>query len=167
MELEVIAGQIGAIGDSVKRLDKEIAASAKTLPGYTNLISIKGIGPLSAAIMLLHIGDIRDFKNTGKLAAYFGIVPRVSQSNATATYGHITKRGSTLARKALVQCALIAKRYSSYFHSFYEKVKARRGIGKAIIAVARKLLNTVFHTIKNNWVFQDFPNFKLLPCNPS
>jgi transposase len=167
VELEVIAGQIGAIGDSVKRLDKEIATSAKTLPGYANLISIKGIGPLSAAIMLLHIGDIRDFKNTGKLAAYFGIVPKVSQSNETATHGRITKRGSNLARKALVQCALIAKRYSPYLHNFHESVKARRGIGKAIIATARKLLNTVFYTLKNHWVFDDFSKFKLLPCNQS
>jgi transposase len=167
IELEVIAGQISAIGGGVKRLDKEIAAAAKTLPGYDNLISIKGIGPLSAAVMLLHIGNIKDFKDTGKLAAYFGIVPKVSQSNGSASHGHITKRGSNLARKSLVQCALIAKRYSPYLHTFFEQVKARRGTGKAIIATARKLLNTVFYTLKNNWVFQDFPNFKLLPCNQS
>lgn len=167
VELEVIEGQIAAIRDSVKRLDKEIAAAAKSLPGYGNLLSIKGVGPLSAAVMLLHIGDIKDFKDTGKLAAYFGIVPKVSQSNDKANHGHITRRGSNLARKSLVQCALVAKRYSPYLHSFFEKVKARRGTGKAIIATARKLLNTVFYTLKNNWVFEDFSNFKLLPCNQS
>jgi transposase len=167
VEIEVIAGQLAAIGESVKRMDKEIAVAAKTLPGYDNVISIKGIGPLSAAVMLLHIGDIKDFKDTGRLAAYFGIVPRVSQSNDSASYGHITKRGSNLARKSLVQCALIAKRYSPYLHHFFEKVKAKRGTGKAIIATARKLLNTVFYTLKNNWVFQDFPTFKLFPCNQS
>lgn len=167
VELEVIASQLDALRESVKRLEKEIAAAAKQLPGYDNLISIKGVGPLSAAVMLLHIGDIKGFKDTGKLAAYFGIVPKVSQSNDSASHGHITKRGSNLARKSLVQCALIAKRYSPYLHSFYEKIKAKRGTGKAIIATARKLLNTVFYTLKNNWVFQDFPNFKLLPCNQS
>jgi hypothetical protein len=92
---------------------------------------------------------------------------KVSQSNEIASHGRITKRGSTIARKSLVQCALIAKRYSPYLHGFFEKVKAKRGVGKAIIATARKLLNTVFYTLKNNWVFQDFPNFKLLPCNQS
>jgi transposase len=167
VELNVISDQLGSLHDSIKRLEKGIAAAAKTLPGYDNLISIKGVGPLSAAIMLLHIGDIKDFKDTGKLAAYFGIVPKVSQSNDSSSHGHITKRGSRLARKSLVQCALIAKRYSPYLHSFFEKVKAKRGAGKAIIATARKLLNTVFYTLKNNWVFQDFPNFKLLPCNQS
>lgn len=167
VELDVIAGQLDALRDSVKTLDREITAAAKTLPGYANLISIKGIGPLSTAVMLAHIGEIADFQDTGKLAAYFGIVPRVRQSNASLSTGRITRRGSTIARTALVQCTLVAKRYSPYLHSFYEQVKARRGTGKAIIATARKLLNTIFHTLKNNWVFQDFPNFKLLPCNQS
>ncbi len=167
VELQVIESHLAAIRENVKQLEKEIAAFAKTLPGYDNLISIKGIGPLSTAVMLTHIGDIKDFKDTGNLAAYIGIVPRVSQSNESCNNGRITKRGSKIARTTLVQCALIAKRYSPYFHNFYERVKAKRGTGKAIIATARKLLNTIYHTLKNNWVFQDFPNFKLLPCNQS
>lgn len=123
-ELAVIDDQLQGLHRNITRLEKEITACAKTLPGYDNLISIKGIGPLSVAVMLTHIGAIEDFQNTGKLAAYFGIVPRAN-------------------------------------------IKSRRGTGKAIIATARKLLNTIFHTLKNNWVFADFPNFKLLPCNQS
>ena len=167
VELAVIDDQMQSLHRNIKRLEKEIAAFAKTLPGYDNLISIKGIGPLSVAVMLTHIGAIDDFKNTGKLAAYFGIVPRVSQSNETSNSGHITKRGNKLARTTLVQCTLIAIRYSPYLRGFYESLKTRRGTGKAIIATARKLLNTIFHTLKNNWVFEDFPNFKLLACNQS
>lgn len=159
-ELNVIESQLDSLHQNIKQLEKDIAAFAKTLPGYDSLISIKGIGPLSAAVMLTHIGDITDFKNTGKLAAYFGIVPKVSNSNETNSSGRITKRGNKLARTTLVQCALIAKRYSPYLHGFYEQVKARRGAGKAIIATARKLLNTIFHTLKNGWIFEDFTTFK-------
>jgi len=161
-ELAVIENQIHSLHDNIRTLEKEIAAFAKTLPGYDNLISIKGIGPLSAAVMLTHIGDIEDFKNTGKIAAYFGIVPKVSNSNETNNSGRITKRGNKLARTTLVQCTLIAIRYSPYLRGFYENIKKRRGTGKAIIATARKLLNTIFHTLKNGWVFEDFSNFKLL-----
>lgn len=158
-DLTIIESQLSSLHGSVKQLEKEIARFAKTLPGYDSLISIKGIGPLSAAVMLTHIGDITDFKNAGKLAAYFGIVPKVSNSNETNNSGRITKRGNKLARTALVQCTLVAKRYSPYFHNFYENIKARRGTGKAIVATARKLLNTIFHTLKNGWVFDDFTNF--------
>jgi len=109
----------------------------------------------------VYLRDINDFKDEGKLAAYFGIVPRVSNSNETERLGRITKRGSKLGRTALVQCALIAQRYSPYLKRYYEKIKARRGTGKAIIALARKLLGVIYRTLKNNWVFEDFPNFVL------
>lgn len=158
-ELGIIEKQLASLHESIKELEKEITAYAKTMPGYDSIISIKGIGPLSAAIMLTQIGDISDFKNAGKLAAFFGIVPKVKQSNDMNNSGRITKRGNKLARTTLVQCTLIAKRYSSYFHAFYENIKKRRGTGKAIIATARKLLNTIFYTLKNNWVFEDFTTF--------
>ncbi|MCH2037356.1 MAG: IS110 family transposase [Rickettsiales bacterium] len=161
VELEVIAAQLAVIRESDKRLKAGITAVAKTLPGYNSLISIKGIGPLSAAVFLCTIGDIEDFAKCGNLAAYFGITPRVSQSNDSQRVGRITKRGNKIARTALVQCTLIAKRYSPYLHSFYEHIKSTRGSGKAIIATARKLLNTIFYTLKNRWVFEDFTKFKL------
>lgn len=120
--------------------------------------SIKGIGDIGAGILLSVIGDVNDFANEGKLASYFGIVPRVSNSNETERSGRITKRGSKLGRTTLVQCSLIAKRYSPYLNRYYERIKARRGGGKAIIALARKFLGIVYKTLKNNWVWEDFPN---------
>jgi transposase len=49
----------------------------------------------------------------------------------------------------------------TYLKRHYEKIKARRGTGKAIIALARKLLGIIYRTLKNKWVFEDFPNFVL------
>lgn len=161
VEIEVITQQLETLKGSIQKLEKEITSFAQTLPGFKNLISIKGIGPLSAAILLSTIGDIDDFAKTGNLAAYLGIVPRVSQSNDQHLVGRITKRGSKIARKTLVQCTLIAKRYSPYLDNFYHHIKAKRGSGKAIIATARKFLNTIFYTLKNDWVFEDFTQFKL------
>jgi len=112
--------------------------------------------------LLSVIGDVNDFDDEGKLAAYFGIVPRVSNSNETQHSGRITKRGSKLGRTVLIQCALIAKRYSPYLHQYYERIKGRRGTGKAIVALARKFLGIIYQTLKNDWVFEDFPNFILV-----
>jgi transposase len=160
-ELRVIVGQIRALNQSIAELDQAIKADAPKLPGHRNLRSIKGIGDLGATILLSAIGDINDFADPGKLAAYFGIVPRVRNSNEVERSGRITKRGTKLGRTALVQCALIAMRYSSYLAKFYRKIAVRRGVGKAIIALARKFLGVIYHTLKNNWVFEDFPNFVL------
>ena len=89
------------------------------------------------------------------------MVPRVSRSNETEIRGRITKRGNKLARTTLVQCSLIAIRYSGYLNAFYRRIKERRGAGKAIIATARKLLAIIFDTLKNGWVFDDFTAFKI------
>ena len=158
-ELRVIVGQIRALNQSVAELEKTIKTEGAKLPGHRNLKSIKGIGDLGATVLLTAIGNINDFAHPGKLAAYFGIVPRVRNSNETEHTGRITKRGTKLGRTTLVQCALIAMRYSPYLAKFYHKVARRRSTGKAIIALARKFLSVIYHTLKNNWVFEDFPNF--------
>jgi hypothetical protein len=60
-----------------------------------------------------------------------------------------------------VGSALIAKRYSPYLARYYDRIKGRRGGGKAIIALARKFLGIIYRTLKNNWIFENFPNFVL------
>jgi transposase len=160
-ELQVIVDQIRSLNRSIAELEKVIEREGGKLKGHGNLTSIKGIGPLGASILLSVIGDVRDFPDEGRLASYFGIVPRVHNSNETERSGRITKRGSKLRRTALVQCALIAKRYSPYLANYYEGIRSRRGTGRAIIALARKFLGIIYRTLKNNWLFEDFPNFVL------
>lgn len=107
------------------------------------------------------IGRIEDFESAEKLASYFGIVPRVANSNETVKTGRIHKRGSKTGRTTLVQCTLVALRYSEYLQQHYAQIKQRRGAGKAIIAAARKFLAIIYNTLKQNWVFADFGNFVL------
>ena len=158
-EMFVVVEQIRSLNQSIEKLDKAIEDHGSKMDGFKNLKSIKGIGSKGAATLLSTIGNIHDFR---QLAAYIGIVPRVSNSNDTVCHGRITKNGSKIARTTLVQCALIAKRYSPYLHAFHESVKSRRGGAKANIALARKFLDIVYRTLKNNWMFEDFTQFKLV-----
>jgi transposase len=161
IELEVLIEQIRGFNKSIKILDKEMVEHGQKLKGHESLTSIKGIAGRSATVLLTIIGDVNDFADENKLAAYFGIVPRVSDSNETVRHGRITKHGSKLGRTTLVQCTLVAKRYSPYLRQYYERIKSHRGSGKAIIATARKFLGIIYNTLKNGWVFEDFPNFVL------
>lgn len=161
-ELEILVEQISSLNDSIKKLDNKLIEVGKGLYGHENLVSIKGIGEKSASILLSTIGDVDDFEDESKLAAYFGIVPRVRNSNDMERSGRITKRGAKLGRTTLVQCTLIAIRYSDYLKSFYTKIKARRGTGKAIIATAKKLLGIIYRALKHNLIYEDFANFVLV-----
>jgi transposase len=161
VELEIIISQIRSLNEGIKQLDRQLAEHGRKLIGHRNLTSIKGIGDKSAAVLLSVIGDVSDFAGEDKLASYFGLVPRVANSNETINHGHITKRGSKLGRTTLVQCTLIAVRYSPYLKKFYQRIKQKKSAGKAIIATARKFLGIIYRTLKYNWVFADFPNFVL------
>jgi transposase len=134
----VLVDQIRSLNSSIAELEELIEEEGSKLAGHKNLVSIKGIGPVSATVLLTAIGKIEDFAEPIKLAA---------------------KQGNKLARTALVLCSLIAKRFSPYLQRFYQRIQRRRGGGKANIALARKFLGVIDHTLKNNWVFEDFPNF--------
>lgn len=126
-ELQVLVDQIRSLNASIKQLESTIHTEGPKQEGYQNLTSIKGVGHTSGSILLSVFGDVNDFENEGKLAAYFGIVPRVSNSNETEGSGRITKRGSKLGRTTLVQCSLISIRYSSYLRQNYESMKCKKG----------------------------------------
>ena len=158
LEWKILGEQMRARNKSIAEWEETISREGQKLEGHQNLTSLKGLSGLSAGILLSILGDIRDFAEEGKLAAYFGIVPRIRHSNETEQSGRITKRGTKRGRSRLVQCALIAQRYSPYRKKFYEKKKSR-GSGKAILALARKFLGVIYRTLQNNWIFEDFPNF--------
>lgn len=161
LELEIIFEQIESLQKSLKRLDEALAEVGRQLKGFENLVSVTGIGERSAGVLLAVIGEVGDFSDEKKLASYFGIVPRVANSNKTVKSGKITKRGSKVGRTTLVQCSMVAIRYNEYLRNYYERLKARSGHGKAKIAVARKFLGIIYNTLKNDWVFADFNNFEL------
>lgn len=161
IELGVLVDQIRSLNDSIKELEKAISEDGEKMNGHKNLKSIKGIGDLGASILMSVIGDVNDFPTEGRLAGYFGIVPKVRNSNEVVCHGRITKKGSKLGRTTLIQCAMIAKRYNPYLDNYYQKIKARRGSGKAIIALARKFLNIIYKTLKYDLIFEDFTSYKL------
>jgi hypothetical protein len=75
-----------------------------------------------------------------RLVAYLGLDPKVRQSGeAPARSGRISERGSASARWALVEAAWSVVRQPGPLRAFYERLRARRGHGKAIVATARKL----------------------------
>src|SRR5437764_8844610 len=131
----------------VEFLDAEIAAverliaqQALSWPEIRRLTSVPGVNLIYAASFLAAVGNPNRFLTSRKLVAYLGLDPRVKQSGeGPARSGRISKRGSPAARWALVEAAWTAVLQPGPLHGFYERTKARRGHGKAIVATARKL----------------------------
>ena len=95
---------------------------------------------ICAAAFIAAIGDPGRFFTSRKLVAYLGLDPKVRQSGeAPARSGWISKRGSAAACWALVEAAWSVVLQPGPLHAFYDRTRARRGHGKAIVATARKL----------------------------
>jgi len=131
----------------VEFLDQEIAAVERLIalealrsPEARRLMTVPGVNVICAATFLAAIGDIRRFSTSRKLVAYLGLDPRVRQSgNEPARSGRISKQGSASARWVLVEAAWSVVHQPGPLHAFYERIRARRGHGKAVVASARKL----------------------------
>jgi transposase len=128
-------------------LDSEIAAAERLIarqalswPEIRRLMTVPGVNLICAATFIAAVGNPNRFLGSRKLVAYLGLDPRVKQSGeAPARSGRISKRGSASARWALVEAAWSAVLQPGPLRAFYQRLRARRGHGKAIVATARKL----------------------------
>jgi len=131
----------------IEFLDAEIAAVERLIaqkalqwPEIRRLMTVPGVNLICAATFIAAVGDPRRFLTSRKLVAYLGLDPKVRQSgDAPARSGRISKRGSAAARWALVEAAWSVVLQPGPLHAFYDRTRARRGHGKAIVATARKL----------------------------
>jgi transposase len=131
--VEFLDGEIAAV-------ERLIAQQALSWPEIRRLMTVPGVNLICAASFIAAVGDTRRFMTSRKLVAYLGLDPKVKQSGeAPARSGRISKRGSPSARWALVEAAWTAVLQPGPLHAFYQRTKARRGHGKAIVATARKL----------------------------
>jgi transposase len=132
--------QIEFLDREIEQVEQTVAQQMLSSPEARRLLTVPGVNVIAAATFLAAVGDIARFRDSRKLIAYLGLDPRVRQSgDQPARPGRISKRGSSSARWALVEAAWSVVGQPGPLRAFYERIKARRGHGKAIVATARKL----------------------------
>jgi transposase len=119
-----------------------LAANDERVP---RLLQVPGISNISAQTILAAVGDIQRFATPEKLVGYAGLGASVHDSGQTTRQGRITKAGRRDLRTVMVEAAQAAA--NSHPHSMAElaRLEPRLGRNKAIVAIARKLLVTVWH----------------------
>lgn len=148
---------LGFINSQVGGLDKELKKIANEDAQAQRLMTIPGVGPVSAVAMSCWIGDIERFSKAKKLASYLGIAPRVRQSADHERHGHITKEGNRMVRMLVIQAALVHTRAGKGpSRKHYLGVLKRRGKQVARVAAANKLLGAIFHMLKQQIDYQEF-----------
>lgn len=139
----------------VRDQDAVIASFIATRPelrrSLDQVVSIPGVSMVVGAGVLAAIGDIKRFASAKKLACYFGLVPSTSQSgDKEARNGRITKQGRAGARWLLTEAAEHLRRAPGPMRALYARVRKLRGHNVAVVAVARKLAELIWHLLTKN-----------------
>lgn len=138
----------------VRSLDTELRKEVAGDKQLALLVTIPGIGTVLSQLIMAEIGDIARFRSSGKLASYAGMVPSLHQSGMMRRLGPITKRGNRYLRWAFVEAAHVAIRIDPYLGAYYQKVRAKKGLPSAIMAVAHKLLIYTYQVLSRNKPYQ-------------
>jgi len=111
------------------------------------LLHISGFGVITAVTVYAAIGDISRFEDAEHLVGYAGLGTRVHDSGMTTRTGKITKAGRRDLRVALVEAAHVAANSHPHWKAELARLQPRLGYNKSIVAIARKLLVTVWHVL--------------------
>lgn len=136
-----------------ERIMKERLASLLTSDErYNRLKTIPGVGDLVATMTICVVDDIARFKSADQFASYLGLVPKVHASADMRMMGHITRSGSEILRRYLIHGARAWMKYTSEGdpnRTWAEKVKERRGMNKATVALAHRMARIMFAVLRD------------------
>lgn len=145
--------QLQFVDQQILRIDRHLRVLAKTHPQVPRLTAIPGIGCFSALLILAEIGEIQRFPSAKQLVSYAGLAPGVYQSAKTHHGRGITRQGSRYLRWILVQDAQHAIRSPGPLHQTYHRLARAKGHGKAVVAIARKLLVGIYAVLRHGHAF--------------
>ena len=131
-------------------LVKELSEKSQYKEKVKILCSIPGVGILAAMEVLLELLDVSRFQRADQIAAYVGLTPSQYSSSDKIRMGRITCIGKNSLRALLIQSSWQLIRKDGAMRAKYEKLKARSGGKRAIVAIARTLLIRIRRLLLDN-----------------
>jgi transposase len=119
------------------------------------LLSVPGIGPLNAVTILTEVGDISRFERAIHFNSFLGLCPMEHSSGQDERKGGITMRCNIMLRPMIIEAAWVAIRHDPALTMAFENYK-RRGLTakRAIIKIAHKLANRIYHVLKEKELYE-------------
>lgn len=140
-QLDLELTQLDSLTEQLVVVEKKLDELAKNDPQVQRLLKIPGVGRKTAEVLVATIDDPHRFKTGRQVSSYLGLVPKQYQSGQMDRNGRITKRGNSLTRTMLVECAWVSLRYNAWSKTTYERIRGGQSTRKkkAGIAMARKI----------------------------
>ena len=142
--------------EEIENLTQRVAEQAGQRCGARLLMTHPGVGPVTALATDVFLGDPRRFADGKALASYVGLIPREYSSGARQRLGGVTKQGSPLLRFLWCEAGAHAVRRDPELQRFYPRKLVQKGLGKARVAVARKLGIRLWIMLRDEIDYQEF-----------
>jgi transposase len=152
--MESFLSIIDELTAQIEELEEMIEETAAFLEETQLLMTIPGVSFYSSLLSTSELGEIERFDRAEEVVSYAGLNPVIRESGDSRTEGRISKRGSGDLCWILVQCVQTAvhRCEDPYLGRFYARLKERKNHQIAIVATARKLLVSTFHTLQRKEV---------------
>ena len=136
--------------NKINPIDKQISIIIKELNPH--MLTIPGIGDISAATILSEYGDINDFSSPNKMLAFAGLEPSIIQSGSSInSNGKMVKHGSGHLRYAIMNVAMTLIANSHTFYDYYYKKKSECKCHRVALShVCKKLIRVIYTLEKYN-----------------
>jgi len=140
----------------IEDLNHQVADQAFHRSGARLLMTHPGVGSVTALATDVFLGDARRFVDGKALASYVGIIPREYSSGGNQRFGGVTKQGSPLLRFLWCEAGAHAVRRDPELQRFYRRKLVQKGLGKARVAVARKLGIRLWIMLRDEIDYEEF-----------
>ena len=139
----------------IKAVNKRIRNSVRNDEKAKLLMTVPGVGYYSALLIRSEIGDINRFPSAKKLCSYAGVIPSTYASGNTVFHGHITKQGSKWLRWIMAEVVIHCIDRPGRLQRFCSKLERRKGKKIAKVAAERKLLEWIYHMLRNGKSYEE------------
>ncbi len=150
-EITHLVSKIESENHYVEDLEKQMGDYLEKIPYSHSILSIAGIGHVTAAGLIGEVGDFRKFKTISEVLKLAGLDLYEISSGAHQGCRRISKRGRALMRKLLYFAAINTTRKNGILHDSYQRHLAK-GMPKikALMAIARKLIGIIFALVRDH-----------------
>ena len=142
----------------VNEIEKKLASISAQNEDCQRLLTIPGVGLLSATALVAAIGNIDAFKNGRELAAWIGLVPRQHSTGGKATLMGISKRGDSYLRTLLIHggrtVVRVAHKHQDQRNRWVSELDQRRGKNISAVAVANKNARIAWALLSKKTTYQ-------------
>jgi transposase len=156
IEIEHLISRIETEDGFVNNIETQMLKQLEKIAYTDSILSIKGIGAVTAAGLIGEVGDFRKFRTISEIMKLAGLDLYEISSGRHKGQRRISKRGRALMRKLLFFAAINTVKRGGIMHESYQRMLDNGTIKmKALTAISRKLLRIIFAVIRDNTEYMD------------